>query len=101
MEVVMVFMSMRELRSSTERLDHALRKDERVVITNNGKPTYIMLGVDEASFDKTIIDLDRIRFQKVTEEMRAQAKAAGADKMTLEEINQEIAASRAERRARK
>jgi PHD/YefM family antitoxin component YafN of YafNO toxin-antitoxin module len=92
---------MRELRSSTEKLDSAIKKDGRVVITNNGKPAYVMLGVDEASFDKTIIDLDRIRFQKATEDMRAQAKAAGLDKMTMEEINREIEAVRAERRARK
>jgi antitoxin (DNA-binding transcriptional repressor) of toxin-antitoxin stability system len=99
-EVVMVFMSMRELRSSTEKLDRAIKKDGRVVITNNGKPTYVMLGVDEASFDRTIIDLDRMRFQKATEEMQAQAKAAGLDKMTMEEINREIAAVRAERKER-
>jgi PHD/YefM family antitoxin component YafN of YafNO toxin-antitoxin module len=92
---------MRELRSSTEKLDRAIKEDGRVVITNNGKPAYVMLGVDEASFDNTIIDLNRMRFQKATADMRAQAKAAGLDKMTLEEINQEIAASRAERKARK
>jgi PHD/YefM family antitoxin component YafN of YafNO toxin-antitoxin module len=92
---------MRELRSSTEKLDRALKDDGRVVITNNGKPAYVMLGVDEASFENTIINLDRLRMKIATEEMWAQAKAAGADKMTLEEINREIEASRAERRARK
>jgi response regulator of citrate/malate metabolism len=60
-----------------------------------------MLGVDEANFENAIIDLDRMRFQKTTEEMQAQAKSAGLDKMTMEEINQEIAAARAERKARK
>ncbi|MDR1292792.1 MAG: type II toxin-antitoxin system prevent-host-death family antitoxin [Clostridiales Family XIII bacterium] len=97
----MVFMSMRELRSSTEKLDRAVKDGGRVVITNNGKPAYVMLGVDEASFERTIIDLDSIRMKITTEEMRAQSKAAGADKMTLEEINREIEAYRAERRARK
>jgi prevent-host-death family protein len=97
----MIFMSMRELRSSTEKLDRAVRDGGRVVITNNGKPAYVMLGVDEASFEKTLIDLDSIRMKITTDEMRAQAKAAGADKMTLEEINREIEASRSDRRARK
>jgi PHD/YefM family antitoxin component YafN of YafNO toxin-antitoxin module len=92
---------MRELRSSTEKLDRAIREDGRVVITNNGKPAYVMLGVDEAGFDRTIIDLDRMRFQKATRELQAQAKEAGLDKMTMEEINQEIAAVRAERKAHK
>jgi prevent-host-death family protein len=92
---------MRELRSSTEKLDRAVKDGGRVVITNNGKPAYVMLGVDEASFERTIIDLDSIRMKITTEEMRAQSKAAGADKMTLEEINREIEAYRAERRARK
>jgi prevent-host-death family protein len=94
-------MSMRELRSSTEKLDRAIRDGGRVVITNNGKPAYVMLGVDEASFERTIIDLDSIRMKIATEEMRAQAKAAGADDMTLEEINREIEASRSDRRARR
>jgi prevent-host-death family protein len=91
---------MRELRSSTEKLDRALRDDGRVIITNNGKPAYVMLDVDEAGFENTIVNLDRMRMKIATEEMWAQAKAAGADKMTLEEIDQEIAASRAERKAR-
>lgn len=94
----MIFMSMRELRSSTEKLDRAIKDDGRVIITNNGKPAYVMLGVNEASFEKTIIDLDSIRMKITTEEMRAQAKAAGADKMTLDEINREIEASRSARR---
>jgi PHD/YefM family antitoxin component YafN of YafNO toxin-antitoxin module len=89
---------MRELRSSTEKLDRAIKDDGRVIITNNGKPAYVMLGVNEASFEKTIIDLDSIRMKITTEEMRAQAKAAGADKMTLDEINREIEASRSARR---
>jgi prevent-host-death family protein len=92
---------MRELRSSTEKLDRAVKDGGRVIITNNGKPAYVMLGVDEASFERTIIDLDSIRMKITTEEMRAQSKAAGTDKMTLEEINREIEAYRAERSARK
>jgi PHD/YefM family antitoxin component YafN of YafNO toxin-antitoxin module len=93
-------MSMREMRSSAEKLERAIKKDGRVIITNNGKPAYVMLGVDEASFDSTIIDLNKIKFQKAAREMREAAKSNGLDKMTLEEINREIEASRVERRAR-
>jgi PHD/YefM family antitoxin component YafN of YafNO toxin-antitoxin module len=97
----MVFMSMRELRSSAEKLDRAIRDEGRVVITNNGKPAYLMLSVDEGSFDETIIDLNKIKFRKAAREMREAAKANGLDKMTLEEINREIEAARAEKRVRR
>jgi hypothetical protein len=42
--------------------------------------------------------LNRLSFTQVTQRMRASAKAAGADKMSLKAINAEIAAARAGRR---
>jgi hypothetical protein len=38
---------------------------------------------------------------QVLRDLQAQAKTAGTDRMTLDEINQEIAATRKERRARR
>ncbi|MDR1815678.1 MAG: hypothetical protein LBR00_03215 [Clostridiales Family XIII bacterium] len=96
----MKFISVRELRNSTAKLDDMIAKDGSLVVTNSGKPAYLMLGIDEASFEDTILDLSRIRALRATRNVQERAKRSGADEMTLDEINAEIAASRKERKAR-
>lgn len=96
----MKFMSVRELRSSTAKLDEVLEKDGSIVVTNSGKPAYLMLGVDEESFEDTILDIARIRALRATRRIRDKAEETGRNTMTMNEIDEEIAASRKERKRR-
>lgn len=96
----MKFISVRELRNSTSRLDEMIANDGSVIVTNSGKPAYLMLGIDEESFEDTILDLSRIRALRATRSIQNRAKREGLDRMSLDEINEEITASRKERRAR-
>jgi antitoxin (DNA-binding transcriptional repressor) of toxin-antitoxin stability system len=96
----MKFISIRELRNSTAQLDEMIARDGSAVITNSGKPAYLMLGIDEESFEDMILDLSRIRASRATRAIQRRAKREGLDKLSLDEINAEIALSRAERKAR-
>jgi len=97
----MKFISVRELRNSTAHLDEMIEKSGGLVVTNSGKPAYLMFQVDEDSFEDTILDLSRIRALRATRDIQERAKRMGTNEMTLDEINAEIAATRKERNARK
>jgi antitoxin (DNA-binding transcriptional repressor) of toxin-antitoxin stability system len=94
----MKFISVRELRNSTAQLDEMIAKDGSVIVTNSGKPAYLMLGIDEESFEDTVLDLSRIRAFRATRMIQKMAKREGLDKLSLDEINAEIAEYRAERK---
>jgi hypothetical protein len=94
----MKFLSVRELRTSTNKLKSLLAKNGNIIVTTNGKPLSLMLPVDEANMEETLNDLIRIRAKRVFEEMQMQSVKNGTDKMTMAEIDAEIAAYRQERK---
>jgi PHD/YefM family antitoxin component YafN of YafNO toxin-antitoxin module len=74
-----------------------LSDDGKVVLTTNGKPTALMLGIDEDSFEDTLEDLRSARIRRSIKQMREQSENAGLNEMTLDEINAEINAARSAR----
>jgi PHD/YefM family antitoxin component YafN of YafNO toxin-antitoxin module len=95
----MKFLSMRELRSSTNQIKEMLANDGKIVVTNNGKPTALMLEISENTLEETLVDLRRLRAKRALRELQAASEANGTAAMTMEEIDAEIAAARAERDA--
>lgn len=93
----MKFLSIRELRNSTQRLNEYITSDGSLVITNNGKPTYVMLGIDEDNFEDTIIDIRRIKARQATTRIQKKAIGNGLDKLSMDDIDAEIKAARKER----
>jgi PHD/YefM family antitoxin component YafN of YafNO toxin-antitoxin module len=96
----MQFVPVRQFRVDPASVWAALEKDERLVVTNHGRPTALMIKVDGDSLMETIATVDQARWTRLLARIRAQVVAAGADKMTEEEIEAEIAAARAEMAAR-
>ena len=94
------FVSFRELRASTSRINDMLSDDGKIIVTNQGKPAAIMLQVSESTLEETLAMINQLRFSKTVNSMRLSAKKNGASEMTLEEINDEIARSRREKRER-
>ena len=96
----MEFLSMRELRSSTGAIREMLSGDGKIVVTNNGKPEAIMIGVNGDSFEETLMDLRQIRAKRAFRELQRQAKINGLDKLSFADIDEEIAATRRERKTK-
>ena len=94
----MTFLKIRDLRGSTALLDRALEQDGRAVITNHGKPAYVMISVDEQSLEETLMELRILEGKRAIARIQAESKRKGLDNLTLDEINQEIYASRKEHR---
>jgi len=92
----MRFLSLRELRSETGRIKEMLSNDGKIVVTSNGKPTAFMVYVDELSLEDTLNDWRQVSAMRALRELQRQAKQNGLSEMTLDEINDEIAAARKE-----
>jgi hypothetical protein len=93
----MEFLSIRELSKSPKIAFDKLVTDGKAVITNNGQPQAIMVKVDASSFESTLSLLQKLEFLQNLTELRLTSLGNGNSNMTLDEINAEIAASRAKR----
>ena len=96
----MSFISLRELRTSTSKINDMLTDDGKIVVTSNGKPKAVMIQVNENDFEETLAVLNQIKLAKAINNIRCAAKSSGASEMSLDEINAEIAQVRKERRER-
>jgi hypothetical protein len=93
----MKFLAIRELRSSTGQLKEMLSDDGKIVLTTNGKPTALMIEVSEDSFEDVLIDLRAAQARRAIRQLQERSVSAGLEAMTLDDINDEIAAARRER----
>ena len=92
----MNFYSIRDLRSETKNICENIRRDGEAVITNNGKPTLLMLDISEDNFDEILRAVRQAKAMIAFNSMRAVAAANGY--LSESEIEEEIQAARAERR---
>jgi len=92
----MNFYSIRDLRSETKNICEKVRQSGEVVITNNGKPSVLMLDISEDNFDEVVRAIRQAKAMIAFNSMKAVAAANGY--MTESEIENEIKAARSERR---
>jgi prevent-host-death family protein len=95
----MKFLSVRDLRNRPGRVWKTIRGKE-MVLTANGKPVAILVGVEEDELEETLSALRRAKAQTAVSRLRAQAAKKGTGSLGQEEIDAEIGAARSERSAR-
>ncbi|MDN5332624.1 MAG: hypothetical protein PWP45_1849 [Tepidanaerobacteraceae bacterium] len=93
----MRFVTVRDLRLHGREIWKALRAGEEAVLTHNGNPVALLIGVQEDRLEETLRLIRRARAQAAVSRMREHACALGLDKMSEGDIKAEI---RAARRAR-
>lgn len=89
----MNFYTTGELRATPRNIWNSLNEKGEVVITSNGKPTALMLNINEDNFDEVIKAIRQARAMIAFNSMRQRASERGF--MSEEEINAEIADYRA------
>ena len=94
----MNFYSIRDLRSETKNICDKVRQSGEVVITNNGKPSVLMLDISEDNFDEVVRAIRQAKAMIAFNSMKAIAAANGY--MTDSEIEDEIKTVRSERRGK-
>ena len=93
----MNFYSIKDLRIETKNICEHIRQNGEAVITNNGKPTVLMLDISENNFEETIRAVRQAKAMIAFNSMKTIAAKSGY--MTESEIDEEIKATRSERRS--
>ena len=87
-----MIMPIRDLRNTPKSIWENLSNDGEVVITNNGKPTAILLNIADGSFEETLKAIKQAKAIIAFNSMRS--KAAKKGYMSEEEIEEEIKQAR-------
>ncbi|MCL5070463.1 MAG: type II toxin-antitoxin system prevent-host-death family antitoxin [Actinobacteria bacterium] len=93
----MKFISVRDFRIRPGDIWKQLKIDKDIIITSNGKPIAILNPVEDSNLENSITVLRRARALLALEEIQREAVSRGLDKLTEEEIEEEIKAARLER----
>lgn len=94
----MRYVSVRELRNRPGRVWSTLSKTD-VVLTSNGKPMGVLVGVDETRLDDTVDAIRRAKAILAVSRMRKKAAETGLGRLSMAEINREIREARRRRRS--
>ncbi|AEF81196.1 type II toxin-antitoxin system Phd/YefM family antitoxin [Leadbettera azotonutricia] len=90
----MEFVSVRELTSASKETWERLKQDGEITITNNGKPTAILVNVSDTSFEETLNSIRQAKSMRLLNSIWQEAVERGP--LTDKEIEAEIQAARTE-----
>lgn len=96
----MKFVSVRDLRSRSAEVWRELGQEHELVVTSNGRPVALLSSVDDELLEETLTALRRARAVAAVQEMQRRSQASGLDRLSGEEIEAEIEASRRQRRSK-
>jgi prevent-host-death family protein len=94
----MKFVTVRDLRGKTSELCKELEQERELVVTSNGKPIAILSATTEESFETCLWTLRRSRASDALAKLQRDAADRELDELTPEDVDDEIKASRRERR---
>ncbi len=94
----MQFTSLRDFRTKTAEIRKDLERQHEIVLTANGRPIAILAQVDEENFEERLKALRRARANALLDRIQAKSKERGTDRLTMAQIDAEIAKARRERR---
>lgn len=94
----MRFIGIREFRGNAAKVMENLKSEREIVITSNGKPVAILTPTDEAKLEESLAAIRSARALQAVTSLQRRSVELGTDKITPQEIEDEI---RAARRARK
>ena len=92
----MDFVSVREFRASSRSIWQKLSLDGKIVITNNGKPTALLLDISNEDLEETLLTLQQVKGMRLFNRMRADAQQRGF--LSEKDIEAEIQAARSEQK---
>ncbi len=73
----MNFYSIRELRTESKKMWTDLNKGNEIVITNNGKPSAVVIDIPEGNFEEIIQAVRQAKAMIALNNMRKRAAAEG------------------------
>jgi prevent-host-death family protein len=86
----MRFVSVRDFRSKSANVWKRLKQEDEMVITSNGKPVALLTSLSDENLNETIKTIRKAKAMAAVGAMQLKAAQGGLQKMTLNEINEEI-----------
>ena len=94
----MEFLSVREFTAYPRKTRETLKRSGKIILTNNGKPSMLVLDIIGRDFEELIDTINRAEAMRLLEEIQMQAVRGGLDSMTSDDINAEIKSCRKSKR---
>ena len=94
----MKFLSTRDLRNRPGYVRELAREDD-LVLTANGKPIAILVGVEDDEFEETARAIRQAKAQRALSRMRRHAARKGLDRLSSPAVDAEIRAVRRKRKS--
>jgi antitoxin (DNA-binding transcriptional repressor) of toxin-antitoxin stability system len=94
----MKFLSVKDLKSESSKTWRELSEQKEMVVTSNGRPIALLSSVNEDNLEKVLNAFRRARAADALASIQYSSIQNGTDKMSMDEIEKEIAAVRSERR---
>jgi hypothetical protein len=94
----MKFVPVKDLRSNIKQIRQRLGKEKEMVLTFNGKPFAILSAVSGDTLEEDLAMLRQFRAYVAMARLQGESMERGNDRISLEDINTEIAAVRKGRR---
>jgi len=95
----MEFLSVRDFNAYPRKTRETLKRNGKIILTNNGKPSMLVFDITGQDFENLIDTLNRAEAMRLLEEIQMQAVRGGISVITEEEINEEINLYRRQKRA--
>lgn len=96
----MRFLSVRDLRGNSARVWRELPVEREMVVTSNGRPVAVLTSVDESSVEQSLAAWRQVRANQAIAGIQRQSVRNGTDRLSISEIDEEIARLRQDRRKR-
>ena len=94
----MKFLSVRDLKTKSSQVWKDLSGQKDMVITSNGRPIAILSSVNENNLEQVLSAFRQSRAMEAVTSIQYESVRRGTDKITLEEINNEIKSVRSKRK---
>lgn len=94
----MKFVTVRDLRNKPAIFRESLSEEKDIVLTSNGKPFAIVTLTSEDTLEKSLATIRRIRAENAVTSMQIKSQEIGTNRLSLREINTEIAKVRKKRK---
>lgn len=94
----MNFYTVRDLRTHPREVWEKLADGNEVIITNNGKPSALMIEIDDENFEDVLAELRQVKAMRAVNKLRLSSIQKGKSEMSLAEIDAEISKARREKK---
>ena len=94
----MNFYTVRDLRTHPREVWDKLSETQEIIITNNGKPTALMIEIDDENLEEVLASVRQSMAMRAVNKLRIASVRSGRADMTSEDIDEEIYKARKEKR---